>query len=272
MPTTPSGLFVDVRGHGTPTVVLVHAGIADRRMWDREFVALSQRYRVVRYDVRGFGRSADPDSDYYDHDDLCEVLDATDTDSAVLIGASNGGRIAADAAVMAPERVSALVLAAAALPGTRKDPRFEAGVEQEDVALEAGDIDRARDVNLDLFVNGVGRSPGQVSADVRVRTAAWLDELLPRQVEQMRANLGDAQQIDPPLRARLGDITAPTLIMVGAHDLPTFRLAAQHFAEHIPHSRLDVIDGAAHLINLERPERFDAAVATFLADHGGIVG
>ena len=113
-------LHVESAGDGSPAVVLVHAGIADRRMWDREFAALADRHLVVRYDVRGFGRSPDPTRDYFDHDDLLAVLDDTGIDRAVLVGASNGGRIVLDTAVAAPQRVRAMVLVGSPVPGVSR--------------------------------------------------------------------------------------------------------------------------------------------------------
>jgi len=258
-------LHVEVRGEGEPTVVLVHAGITDCTLWDREFAALSERGRVVRYDVRGFGRSAEPDGDYFDHDDLLAVMDATGARTAVLVGASNGGRIVLDAALSAPDRVLGLVLVGSALPGTPISPELEALFDAEDAALAAGDIAFAHEINMGLWIDGAGRGPGDVAADVRRRAAAWLAAVLPRQAEQTARQAGDAGLLSPPLRERLGDITVPTLVVVGVHDIPYTRLAAQDLARLIPHSRLTVVDGAAHLVNVEQPDAFERALEGFLS-------
>lgn len=261
---TPGDLHVEVRGVGEPTVVLVHAGITDCTLWDHEFAALAGRHRVVRYDVRGFGQSPDPTGDYFDHDDLIEIMDAVGTRQAVLVGASNGGRIVLDTALSAPDRVLGLVLVGSALPGTPISPALEALFDEEDAALEAGDIPRAREINVGLWLNGVGRAPDDVAPEVRRRAIAWLDALLPRQARQITRRVGDARLLSPPVRQRLGDIAAPTLVVVGAHDLPRIRLAAQDLARLIPHSHLAVIDGAAHLVNLEQPDEFNRVLSTFL--------
>lgn len=261
---TPGDLHVEVRGVGEPTVVLVHAGITDCTLWDHEFAALAGRHRVVRYDVRGFGQSPDPTGDYFDHDDLIEIMDAVGTRQAVLVGASNGGRIVLDTALSAPDRVLGLVLVGSALPGTPISPALEALFDEEDAALEAGDIPRAREINVGLWLNGVGRAPEDVAPEVRRRAIAWLDALLPRQARQIMQRVGDARLLSPPVRQRLGDIAAPTLVVVGAHDLPRIRLAAQDLARLIPHSHLAVIDGAAHLVNLEQPDEFNRVLSTFL--------
>lgn len=261
---TPGDLHAEVGGVGEPTVVLVHAGITDCTLWDHEFAALAGRHRVVRYDVRGFGQSPDPTGDYFDHDDLIEVMDAVGTRQAVLVGASNGGRIVLDTALSAPDRVLGLVLVGSALPGTPISPGLEALFDEEDAALEAGDIPRAREINVGLWLNGVGRAPDDVAPEVRRRAIAWLDALLPRQARQITQRVGDARLLNPPVRERLGDIAVPTLVVVGAHDHPRIRLAAQDLARLIPHSHLAVIDGAAHLVNLERPDEFNRVLSTFL--------
>jgi pimeloyl-ACP methyl ester carboxylesterase len=183
---------------------------------------------------------------------------------AVLVGASNGGRIALDTAVSAPERVVGLVLIGSALPGTPMTPELESAYEAEEAALHEGDVDRARDINLRLWVDGVGRERGEVSSVVRRTVAAWLDALLARQAAQLRSQAGDARPVEPPIAERLGEIAAPTLVMVGQHDQPHIRAAAQRLAFGISESRLVVIECAAHLVNLEQPRRCNAMLEAFL--------
>lgn len=258
-------LYVEAAGTGAPAVVLVHAGIADRRMWDREFAALADRHRVVRYDVRGFGRSPDPTRDYFDHRDLLAVLDDAGIDRAVLVGASNGGRVVLDTAVTAPERVEAMVLVDSALPGTPLGAEVEADLEAEGEALAIGDIDGAREINLRWWVDGVGRARSQVDPAVRATVAGWLDELLPRQAAQMAAAQGGAQLLAPPVRDRLADLDVPTLVLVGRHDAPGMDVIARYLAAELSLARLVEVDGAAHLPNLEQPELFARLLDTFLA-------
>jgi len=258
-------LYVERSGQGHPPVVLVHAGIADLRMWDRQVATLAPRHRVVRYDVRGYGRSPDPAGDYYDHHDLLAVMDATGLDRAVLVGSSNGGRIVLDTAVAAADRVAGIVLADGAVPGIDLSDELQADFADEDEALLAGDIDRARAINLRWWVDGIGRRPVDVDPDVRDAVSGWLDELLPRQAAQLRADAGDAQMIEPLVRDRLDDLPMPTLVIVGRHDDVGMRTAARHVAAHVPDAELVELDGAAHLPNLERPERFDELLLRFLA-------
>lgn len=258
-------LYVEQTGEGRPAVVLVHAGIADLRMWDRQVAALAPRHGVVRYDVRGFGRSPDPAGDHYDHDDVLAVMDAAGLDRAVLIGASNGARIVLDTAVSAPDRVAGLVLLDAPVPGMPLSDALRADFAHEDEALLAGDIEGAKEMNMRWFVDGVDRDRADADPRVRAAVGGWLDELLPRQAGQLRADAGDAQLVEPLVRDRLDDLPMPALVVVGSHDDRGFHDAARHVADHMPDAELVELDGAAHLPNLERPDRVNELLLGFLA-------
>jgi pimeloyl-ACP methyl ester carboxylesterase len=106
----------DEAGRG-PAVVLVHAGLADRRMWEHQFQALSTRHRVIRYDWRGYGESSDAAGEVTRYEDLLALMDALEVDEAALIGCSYGGAHALDAALAAPRRVTALGLICSAVSG-----------------------------------------------------------------------------------------------------------------------------------------------------------
>src|ERR671936_3184279 len=107
-------LHYEVAGAGPP-VVFVHAGIADSRMWDAQFASFADDFRVVRYDIAGFGRSPLRGGPFCHWRDLVALLDELRIEQAALVGNSFGGRIALDVAIAAPERVSALVLVAPGL-------------------------------------------------------------------------------------------------------------------------------------------------------------
>jgi pimeloyl-ACP methyl ester carboxylesterase len=263
-PTASSDLHAEVTGAGQPAVVLIHASIADCRMWDQQFAVLARRYRVVRYDVRGFGRSPDPTVDFFDHADLLAVMATAGIEQAVLVGASMGGRIALDTVVNAPDRVPGLVLIGSPLPGTPVPPALQSVFEAEDTALREADVDRAREINLRLWVDGVGRDRGDVPSGVRRTVGSWLDTLLPRQADQLRSDAGHALPVEPPVAERLGDIGVPTLVMVGQHDQPMMQAAAQRLAFGIAKSRLVMVEGAAHLVNIEQPQRCNAQLDAFV--------
>src|SRR5438067_4373907 len=137
----------EVAGSGPP-VVLIHEGIADSRMWNRQLAAYADAFRVVRYDIAGYGRSPLLGGTYSHSRDLLELLDELDIEQAALVGVSLGGRIALDAALAAPERVSALVLVAPGLPDWEWSEQVRRFGAQEDAALEAGDLAGAVELNL----------------------------------------------------------------------------------------------------------------------------
>lgn len=253
---------------GGPTLVLVHAAVAGRRMWEPLLPTLTERHRVVAYDVRGFGASPAPTGDFYDHDDLLAVMDAAGVDRAVVVGASNGGRIAADLAAVAPERVSGLVLLGAALPGLGPgvDPELTASDDEQERLLAAGDLDGATAIDVDLWLVGSGRRREDLPEPLRSTATGWFRAELQRVIDGTWSH-GEAQEIDPPLRDRLGDIRVPTLVVVGVHDLERIQVAAQRYAHHLPDARLQVVEGAAHLVGVEQPDR----VAQLILDHAGTV-
>src|ERR687894_2826224 len=135
-----AALYYETMGAGEP-LVLLHAGIADRRMWDRQFEALAERYRVVRFDRRGFGRSPLTDGPYAHHEDLRGLLDGLGIERASLVGCSMGGAAAIDFALRYPERVRAMVLVGSAVSGAESDEPPPKEWDQLVAPDEAGDLE-----------------------------------------------------------------------------------------------------------------------------------
>lgn len=258
------GLTADDVGAGIP-VLLLHAGIADGRMWERELAdwpALGRR--VLRFDQRGFGEAPYPARSFSRAADALAVLDAAGVDRAVLVACSMSGPTALEVAVAAPERVRALVLVAPADRDRPPTPELEAFGAAEDAALAAGDLDAAADVNVRFWLDrdGARAVPERVRAHVHAmqRRAFEHDVAAPAEA--------DTEPLVPDLAARLADIPAPVLVIAGADDVPTFQEIAADLAGRLPRARLAVVDGAAHLPSLEQPAAFDALVDAFLAEHG----
>jgi pimeloyl-ACP methyl ester carboxylesterase len=159
-------LYAEVAGEGA-TVVLVHAGICDSRMWDPQWDAFPAAHRTVRYDLRGFGRSSLPPQPYSHGRDLIALLERLGIQRATLAGASLGGRVALEVAVTHPEVVDALILADAALPGFAWSDELRAFWAKEDAALERGDLDTAVEVNLQMWVDGPRRPAAAADSAVR---------------------------------------------------------------------------------------------------------
>ncbi|HEV8573578.1 MAG TPA: alpha/beta fold hydrolase [Dehalococcoidia bacterium] len=257
-PVPDGSVYYEVIGGG-PSLVLVHAGIADCRMWDGQMPLFSQSHRVVRYDVRGFGRSSDPAGDFAHHEDLFDLLKHLSVARATIIGVSMGGTLTIDFALAHPDLVSALVLVATGPNGyDRWGAEIKQGWAEETAALEARDIEGAIEINLRMWVDGPARSPAEVDPAVGARVREMLAHNLPREGE------GEAQDLEPLAVGRLDEIDVLALVIVGDKDQPDIIASSGLLAERIQGARLEVIRDTAHVPNMERPEEFNRVVLQFL--------
>lgn len=242
----------DVVGDGPP-VLLVHAGVADRRMWNPIMEPLAESFRVVRADLRGFGASPQPGERYADADDLDALLAHLGMDEVAVVGASFGGRVAMELAISHPTRVSSLVLLAPAYRGVDADAELEAFGEAEDALLEADDLDGAVALNVTTFL-GPEASP---------QTADFLAAMQRRAFEvQIAADAADPAPEQARVEVDPARIHVPTVIVSGARDLAHFRTVAATLAGAIEGSEHVELDWAGHLPSLERP----AAIVPLLLD------
>jgi 3-oxoadipate enol-lactonase len=249
----------EVAGSG-PTVLLVHAGIADRRMWDDQVGAFAGAgWTVIRPDLPGFGETPPPDGPVATWATLRDLLDRLGVEQAAVVGCSLGGRAAVDLALAAPGRVRALVLVGSGLPGRRfEEPALLELWDQSEAALERGDHQEAARVEVETWVVGVGRNAEAVDATLRARVRDML-------LAAYATGEPDLEDLDPPAAGRLGELAAPTLVLVGAHDRPDITAIADTLAAGIPGAALMVLPGTAHLPNMERPAEFNRVVLEFLA-------
>lgn len=232
-----------------PAVVLVHSGVADRRMWDAVVERLPGR-RAIRHDLRGFGTTAVGGGRFSHHGDLLALLDAASVQRATLAGSSFGGLVALEAAAVAPERFDRLVLLAPPLPDHDWSADFTAFAEAEDAALTAGDLDRAVQVNVDQWIPTAGD-----------RHRAYVAAAQRRAFELQLAAELEEEDLDPPVTERLADVAMPVRVMVGSSDLADFRAIAERLARTLPDAELEELAGAGHLLPLERPDEVAAAIA-----------
>jgi 3-oxoadipate enol-lactonase len=254
-------LYYEMMGEGHP-LILVHAGIADSRMWDDQFAVFAERYRVIRYDIRGFGRSIMPPGRSSTARDLYGLLQALGVAKAHVLGLSIGGGIAIDFTLQHPEMVSALVLVASGLGGTQPSAEMQRADADVDAALERGGIDAAVEAENRLWVDGPKRTPDQVNHAVRMRVTDMNGALyrLPK-VDAPR------ERLDPPAIGRLGEIHVPTLIIVGDGDVSDVIATADVLERDIAGARKVVLPDVAHMVNMERPAEFNRIVLDFLGQH-----
>jgi 3-oxoadipate enol-lactonase len=248
VPVPGGRLAYDETGSGRP-VVLLHAGIGDRRGWDWVVPRLAGAHRVIRYDIRGFGGSSRPTEPFRMEDDLAAVLDGLSLPSAALIGNSMGAAIAVDFALAHPERVDALVLVAPSLTGFPHDPTpVDARI---DAAVEAGDPAAAAALDRDYWAP--------------LRSGPAVEELLDTMVAENADvyTLPDDLVIEPTdTVARLAEITAPTLVVLGERDHPQITRIGRMLAASVRGAATATVAGADHLVPLRAPHALCVLVET----------
>jgi 3-oxoadipate enol-lactonase len=250
----------DEAGSG-PAIVLLHAGVADRTMWSEHLEPLAQAgYRAVAMDLSGFGEAAVAAGEQAPWIDVLATMDALGIHDAVLVGNSFGGAVALRMAVVAPERVSALVLVSASAPGADASPELEAAWAAEERALERGDVDAAVAAVVETW------TLPDAPAALRERVG----EMQRRSYEQ-QADAEDVTEAVDPLEEdpdALTRLEVPVLVAAGEHDKPDFREGAQVLAQRLPSARVELIAGAGHLAPLETPDAFRNLLLSFLAEAG----
>lgn len=252
-----TGLFYEVAGSGHP-LVLIHGFALDTRMWDYQFEAFAQHYRVVRYDMRGYGKSLPPTDESYSHtDDLMALLEHLRIDRAHVFGQSRGGAVAIDFALAHPEATGALVLVDPVLGGhswSQEAARTDGAI-WETAAKSGVEVGKAKWLAHPLF------APAREKPEV----AARLEQIVFDYSGWHLINTDPGRYADPPAAQRLHEIGAPTLVVVGERDLPDFLVIADTL-QQVPNARKVVLPGVGHMCNMENPTKFNEVVLDFLAD------
>jgi pimeloyl-ACP methyl ester carboxylesterase len=229
-------------------------------MWDEQVAAFRDRYRCVRYDCRGFGRTRVEDVPYSNRADLAAVLDALGIEKTHLVALSRGAMIATDFVVERPERVKSLTWVAGGLRGFEvDDPRLTEIWPEMERLEEAHDWEPLVELETQLWTDGFGQSADRVDPEVRRRMIEW-------NLENYRAEQEPNRPIQPdvPAAERLDEITVPTLFIWGTLDELGVLRAGEKMAAEIPGARSHVFEGVAHMVNLERPAEFNLLVRDFL--------
>jgi 3-oxoadipate enol-lactonase len=243
------------------TVLLLHAGIADSRMWRPQIEVLEAAgYPVIAPDLRGYGERRLEPAQFSHLRDAEALLDGP----AAVVGNSLGGRVALELALHRPDLVERLVLIAPGLPGWEWSEETRAGWDAEEAAFEAGDFEAAAEAAVRLWVDGPNRSPDDVDPDLRAQVTAMVLRSYELQEGAWEADAREEDVLDPPVGERLGEIRCPTLVLVGADDVADMRAIAEHLAASIGDARLVSVAGATHLPSLERAEEVNDLLLAFL--------
>ena len=249
-------IWYEVKGEGPP-LVLLHDGLAPSGTWDGQMAAFSRVFRTVRYDRRGYGRSEAATEAFSDLDDLHTLMEALKIERAVLVGCSNGAKLAVDYALAHPERVASLVLVGPVVSGLPYSVHFERrGIENF--------LPMFRDKSADGLIEAWVRDP-YILDPSSTKAREHLRELLKGSPNPL-VNRGapKSREAERPAVGRLSEIKVPTLILVGASDIPDVHAHAGALEAGIQGSRREVIRGAGHLIQLEQPDLFNETVLTVI--------
>ncbi|UYO00798.1 MAG: alpha/beta hydrolase [Devosia sp.] len=246
-------------GEGLP-VVFLHAGVCDSRMWRNQMQAVADSgWRAIAYDRRGHGETRTPDEPFNHLDDLATVLDALDLHAALLVGCSMGGGLAVDFALANPGRVLGLVLIGTSVTGAPwSTSAEEQGVEMaEEDAWERGDLDLVNRVEAHAWLDGPRGPGGRVGDPAR---SLFLD--MNRII--LNAPQLTMEEARPDAWNQVGAINAPTMLLVGSEDFACIIDRHETLSETMPNAFAMVIEGAAHLPSIERPEFVSRLIDEFL--------
>lgn len=259
-------LYYEVAGEGYP-LVLMHGGIMDNTMWDDQFETFAQHYRVIRFDLRGFGQSDLPvgAKPYSTRGDLRALLAFLGIEKANVLGISMAGSIAIDFTLDYPAMVNALILVAPGVNGYDNDSvqseEEKAMFQEIEAAFESDDLEHAIELETRAWVDGPNRTPEQVDPVVRKRAYNM-------NLQNNRRAAGiewpATQKLTPPAFGRLAEIRVPTLLIIGDGDVREQVTLVDMLETDIPGARKAVMHGVAHLPNMERPAEFNQLVLEFL--------
>lgn len=251
-------LAYDEAGAGPP-LVLVHAAIADRRMWDPVVPLLADAFRVIRYDARGFGYSPAADGSFAHWRDLAAVVRAFHAAPARMIGVSMGGATVLALGLEEAELIDRMVVVAPGIGSSEPSAATIAFWEAEDAALDRGDLDEATEINLRTWLDGPTRAPSDVDPAVRSLVFA-----MQRRAFEIANPASEEERPAAALRSRLSSVAAPMLVMVGELDQPDSLAASKAVAAQVSDAQFVSMPGVAHLPPLGAPEPFVELVRPFL--------
>jgi len=248
-------LWYEVKGQGSP-IVFLHDGLVSSVGWDEPFDVLAVYFRVIRYDRRGFGRSAAPKGPYSDVDDLQAILETLKIGRATLVGCSNGSRLAVDYTLAHPDRVEALVLVGPVVSGL---PYSEHFLRRGMVNYRPMFREKSRQKLIEAWVQDPYLTD---SRDTEARKL--LRELLTKNPGPLTATFPESRPPERPAVSRLAEIHVPTLILVGESDIPDVHAHAGVLEAGIHNARRVIVPKAGHLIQLEQPGFLEWEIRRFL--------
>ena len=256
-------LYYETAGSGTP-LLLIQAGVADSQQWDDEFSYFSQEYQVIRYDLRGYGKSKKVTGPFTHLEDLTALIGTLDIQPPfVLMVCSMGRLLSMEYAIENPEKIKTLIMASPGLCGLDLDVAVPKEFSEAKKAFEEGDLKPLAEIETQIWFDSMSQHSGHVDCSMH---ALLYD--MQRSVKSYEGNKIRKRQ--PALKKTtaecLGVINFPVLIIVGSHDLGYMHAVADYLTEHIPSVQKEISEDAAHLPNMDQPNRFREIVENYLLD------
>jgi 3-oxoadipate enol-lactonase len=241
---------------GDKVIVLLHDGILHSAAYDDVWPLLCQRFKVVRYDRRGYGATPAATTPFASVDDLAAVMKAAGVEHATLVGSSTGSGIAVDFALAHPDAVDGLVLAGPWISGFKPSAGFIARGLKLAVLIKTGNIEGAV---KDPYI--LSKSAGAE----RARVVA----LLKANPQNLGNPSGKVERAGPEARPHLAEIHVPTLVLVGEVDIKDVFDQARAVVAAVPGAKMETVPATGHLMYLEKPEDFAERVERFVGQAPG---
>ncbi len=248
-------LSYEVKGQGHP-LVFIHGGVISSSEWNEQFAPFAERYQTIRYDVRGFGKSAPRTVPYSNVEDLYQLLRFLKVGKTYLVGGSMGGAIAVDFALEHPEMVDALVLVGPALGGWPYSLAFAQRGYQIILATVAEGPAKGADLWLDSYLIPAPQNPEARQQFRQLFIADFHGFLAPWYL---------ARPLNPPTLQRLSELHVPTLIITGELEDPENLAVADTLATKVGGARKITVSQAGHIVAMEKPAEFNRIVLDFLS-------
>jgi len=259
-----AAIYYDQIGDGKP-VLMFHGYALNGMMWEFQKTAVSEQYKMISVDLRGFGQSSCGKnwSGNLMAEDVSSMIEDLDLRESIIVGFSMSGPVAFRLALKHPDRIEKLVMVSSILPSTGRPRKLkESQVQQKEL-----DLLTLRGVEAWADAMGIWKGPlvGNIFKRNPQSRAVW-EKMLSRHNQDFLRCMMEARASSQPSenwRARLGEIKQPTLIIAGAQD-ERFINASEYMARAIPEARLEIISGAGHMVNLEKPDEFNKVLMDFL--------
>jgi 2-hydroxy-6-oxonona-2,4-dienedioate hydrolase len=259
-------LYYEMDGEGAD-LVFVHAGCADSRMWDEQFSTFARHNRVLRYDMRGYGKSTVGKGPFSNREDLDNLLESLGIQQAHFVACSMGSFAVTDFALEHPGKVRSLVLVSPALSGYQYEGQPPQPVLEMIEARKAGNLEHAAELQAQIWADGPKRNSDQSDREVYELVRQMSLDALVLQADIIRETAFLIEEpLNPSAIDQLEQINVPTLVIIGDLDDDSERAIAEVLTTRINAAQKVIIRGTAHLPNMEKPEEFNRIVLEFLKD------